>query len=110
MDPAERFFWGFCGSAAVELITLLQIYDGPTIKMPERYRRKGFWVVRLLLSIMAGGLAIGYKLDNPIVAINIGAATPSILLRSHVGIETTTWPRGHLPKHRRARRQSKVQQ
>jgi hypothetical protein len=80
MDPAERFFRGFCGSAAVELITLLQIYHGPTIRMPERYKRKGFWVVRLLLSVMAGGLAVGYKLDNPIVALNVGAATPSILI------------------------------
>lgn len=80
MDPAERFFWGSRGSAAVELITLLQIYHGPMIRMPERYRRKGFWAVRLLLSIMAGGLAIGYKLDNPIVALNVGAATPSILI------------------------------
>jgi hypothetical protein len=62
MDPAERFFWGFCGSAAVELIALLQIYNGPMIKMPERYRRKGFWVVRLLLSIMAGGL--GYRVQT----------------------------------------------
>ncbi len=80
MSPLSRFIWGFCGSAAVELITFLQVYNASTIQMPERYKRRAFWFARVLLCAMAGGLVIGYKLDNPIVAINVGAATPAILI------------------------------
>ncbi len=80
MDPFERFFWGFCGSAAVELITFIQVYYAATINMPERYKRKAFWAARILLCLVGGGLAIAYELDNRIVALNVGAATPSILI------------------------------
>ncbi|HBB86346.1 MAG TPA: hypothetical protein DC047_01875 [Blastocatellia bacterium] len=80
MSPTWRFVWGFLGSAAVELVTFLQVYNQKTIKMPERYLRMGFWGARVLLCAMAGGLVIGYKLDNPIAAINVGAAAPAILI------------------------------
>ncbi|HYK19601.1 MAG TPA: hypothetical protein VEV42_02630 [Pyrinomonadaceae bacterium] len=80
MSPTWRFIWGFLGSAAVELVTFLQVYNKKTISMPERYQHKGFWCARVLLCAMAGALVIGYQLDNPIAAINVGAAAPAILI------------------------------
>jgi hypothetical protein len=80
MDLTWRFICGFAGSAAVELVTFLQVYNEKDIAMPERYKRAGFWIARFLLCVMAGGLVIGYKLDNPIAAINVGAAAPAILI------------------------------
>jgi len=78
MTPPHRFLWGFFGSAAVEVITLHQAYTSRG-RTPERYKRIGFWVVRLLLSMIAGGLSVAYNIDNPILAINIGASTPLIV-------------------------------
>lgn len=85
MSTAAQFVWGFAGSLATEIITLYQIYmstnlDDPQARvMPARYRRVGFWVVRLAVAAMAGGLAVVYGINNPLLAINVGAATPLII-------------------------------
>lgn len=79
ITPLYLFFWGFSGSLAVEVVTLVQYYYSPGGDLPDRYGRFGFYVVRLLLAAIGGALAIGYKINNPILAINIGAATPLII-------------------------------
>ncbi|MDX6574863.1 MAG: hypothetical protein QOE96_816 [Blastocatellia bacterium] len=78
MSTSAKFLWGVCGSVAVEVITLYQAYHSHKIAIPERYRRKGFWCVRFALSLLAGGLAVAYDIDKPLLALNIGAATPLI--------------------------------
>jgi CBS-domain-containing membrane protein len=78
MSLKEKFIWGFCGSVAVEIITLYQVYHTSEMTIPERYHRKGFWIVRFLLSIIAGGLAVAYDIDKPVLAVNIGASAPLI--------------------------------
>ena len=75
----ETFVWGFAGSAAVEVVTLLGFYYASPVRLPERYHRVGFWVTRLLLACLAGALAIGYGIDGKILAFNVGAATPLIV-------------------------------
>jgi hypothetical protein len=80
MTAQQRFIWGFCGSVAVEIITLYQVYHTKDMAMPERYKRKGFWIVRAFLSVIAGGLAVAYDIDKPILALNIGASAPLIFL------------------------------
>lgn len=79
MSTQEVFLWGFAGSAAVEVITLLGYYHARPLKLPERYRRRGFWVTRFMLACLAGALAVGYDIDKRVVAFNIGAATPLIV-------------------------------
>lgn len=79
MPPLEIFFWGFSGSAAVEIVNLYSHFNKDDDKLPYRYRRIGFWIIRLLLAIIAGGLALAYNIENPVLAINIGAATPLIV-------------------------------
>lgn len=78
MTPVEMFLWGVGGSIAVELIEL-QIHYNKERPFPEKYRKIGFWIIRILIAIMAGGLSLAYNVDTPILAINIGAATPLIL-------------------------------
>jgi hypothetical protein len=89
MTPTDRFIWGFCGSVAVEIVTLYNVYHKSRIAFPARYKRKGFWVVRLFLSAIAGGLAIAYEIDKPILALNIGAATPLIVQALAQGFEAS---------------------
>jgi hypothetical protein len=79
MSPLETFLWGFSGSVAVEVVTLLSFYTVNPVRLPGRYRRAGFWITRTLLACLAGLLAVGYRIDQRILAINIGAATPLIL-------------------------------
>lgn len=88
MSPFETFLWGFAGSAAVEVIALLSFYYSNPIELPERYSRAGFWLTRLILACLAGALAVGYEIDQKILAFNIGAATPLIV---------TTLARGFRP-------------
>lgn len=77
---AGPFLLGFFGSLSVELVTCFHFYQNE-LPFPGRYRKKGFWVVRLLIAVAAGGLVLAYSIkDNPILAINIGASAPAILL------------------------------
>ena len=79
MLPLEIFLWGFMGSAAVELLTLLGFYYARPIQLPSRYKKVGFWITRFLLALLAGGIAVGYDIHERILAFNIGAATPLII-------------------------------
>jgi hypothetical protein len=79
MHPLETFLWGFMGSAAVELMTLFGLYSSRRGRLPGRYRKVGFWVTRFVLALVAGALAVGYDIDQRILAFNVGAATPLII-------------------------------
>jgi hypothetical protein len=91
------FLWGAGGSVAVEIVTLWGYYEQDKA-IPERYRKVGFWIVRALLSILAGGLALAYDISKPLLAANIGAATPLIIrafaegLRPKLGFEVHETP------------------
>jgi hypothetical protein len=86
MSAIETFLWGFSGSAAVEVVTLLGFYYKNRPQLPDRYRKIGFWVTRLILACLAGALAVGYEIDGRILAFNIGAATPLIITSLARGI------------------------
>ncbi len=79
MSPTTTFVWGFGGSIAVELALLLRVFYSRRIHLPQRYRHPLFYVIRLLIACAAGFLAVAYEIQKPILAVNIGAATPVIL-------------------------------
>jgi hypothetical protein len=87
LSPAEiTFLCGFGGSVAVEVVLLYQFMQDDEFSLPERYYRPIFWIVRTLLAIMAGGLALAYQIDKPLLAGNTGAATPLIIKAFSEGI------------------------
>ena len=88
MSPFEVFWWGFAGSVAVEVITLLGHYQSHPLRIPDRYRRAGFWITRLFLAGLSGALAVGYDIDQRVLAFNIGAATPLIIASLARGFRT----------------------
>jgi len=94
------FFWGCAGSIAVEIITLYSVYQKSKIEIPERYRRVGFYVVRLCLTLLAGGLALAYDIDKPLLALNIGAATPLLIqtFAEGLGASVSGTPQKSIPK------------
>jgi hypothetical protein len=79
MTSGEIFLWGFGGSLAVEVVEFMKTYYAETYTLPFRYRLWHFYLLRLILGAIGGGLAIAYKIDNPILAANIGAATPLLI-------------------------------
>jgi hypothetical protein len=86
----EYFCWGVGGSAALEVITCYNYYRYRGV-LPTRYRKAGFLAIRALVALIAGGLVVAYRVEgNPILAINIGASAPAILLSLAEGIKTRT--------------------
>lgn len=83
LSPLARFLWGFGGSIAVEIVAAYQTFNQAApdekVALPKRYFQIQYCLVRLLLAIVAGGLAVAYHIDNPLVAANVGAATPLII-------------------------------
>lgn len=76
--PAWMFLSGFIGSASVETVKILLIYERGT-PFPARYKKIGFWVVRTVLALIGGGLSVAYEITNPIIAFHIGASASSII-------------------------------
>jgi hypothetical protein len=80
MIAHEIFFWGFLGSLAVDIVAAAaQYFNSYSNELPNKYRRIAFYVLHLLLAIVAGGLAVAYQIDKAILAFNIGAATPLLI-------------------------------
>lgn len=79
MTSVEIFCWGLGGSLSVELLELSKCYYQKRFKLPFRYELWHFYVMRLLLSAVGGGLAVAYSINQPLLAANIGAATPLLI-------------------------------
>jgi hypothetical protein len=72
------FGLGFFGSWAAEVIVIYGIYQREA-PFPNRYKKFGYWSIRFLVAVIAGGLAVSYKLTEPLPAIHVGVATPLII-------------------------------
>jgi hypothetical protein len=75
----EIFSWGLGGSLAVEIVEFMKLYYRTRFSLPFRYRLWHFYLLRVLLACLGGGLAIAYGIDKPLLAANIGAATPLLI-------------------------------
>src|SRR4051812_16105550 len=84
MEPTvyHAFAYGFGGSLAVEIVLILQVM-GPRGAVPQKYKTRLFWTVRLLLAVLSGWIATAYFSPHlPLfLYVHMGAATPAILTR-----------------------------
>jgi hypothetical protein len=95
--PLLTFLCGMGGSIAVELVTLVQAYEHEPINLPARYRQVGFYIVRSLLVVAAGLLAVAYGVyDRPILSVNIGASAPLLIQALARGIQSAPTGRQRL--------------
>jgi hypothetical protein len=78
-DPITTFLCGMGGSLSIELVSLVEAYQVEPFRLPERYKKLGFYVVRILFAVVAGGLAVAYEIDKPLLAINVGVSAPLLL-------------------------------
>ncbi len=75
---AWTFLAGFFGSAAVELVTMDELFRR-SARLPARYRKWSFWLVRLFLAFAGGALAVGYNIQNLVAAAQMGASPPTMI-------------------------------
>lgn len=76
---SSGFVWGFAGSMAVEIMTIYNAWDSNK-GLPMRHKNFTFWIVRLLVACIGGGLADAYGIiGNHLLAANIGASAPAII-------------------------------
>lgn len=78
MPVLQQFLWGFVGSLAVEIVKIHLLLEASR-RLPLRYLKPVFWIARLLLALTAGGLAVAYDIETPVLALHVGAATPLIV-------------------------------
>jgi hypothetical protein len=80
VSPFESFLWGFGGSIAVEIVALNDYWNAGRGRLPARYKNGWFWLCRVLLAGIGGGLTVAYGITaNRLLAVNIGVATPLII-------------------------------
>jgi hypothetical protein len=80
LTPLMAFWWGAGGSFAIEILSLYsEIRAANATGLPAYYKNPLFWFVRILVTAIAGGLAVAEEATKPLLAINIGASAPAIL-------------------------------
>lgn len=67
------------GSIILEIINIYRIYEAGRA-FPTRYRRPGFWVVRLLVAFSGGFLALMMRAGNDLIAFQVGMTAPAIVI------------------------------
>jgi hypothetical protein len=87
------FLCGFGGSIAVEIVRLYRCSQNEPFIIPQKYSDVAFWAIQLLLAMVAGGLAVAYEIHKPLLAINIGAATPLLISTFAEGLRSGFPPR-----------------
>ena len=108
MTIGEQFLWGLVGSLAVEVVKIHWLY-GAVRRLPVRYSDPVFWIARSLLAFTGGGLAVAYRIETPVLALHLGAATPLIVqaLAQNVGrLLAEQDEEGVLPRAARPRKRS----
>ena len=106
MTILQQFLWGFVGSLAVEIVKLHFVL-GTSRRVPLRYSRPIYWIARVLLALTAGGLAVAYAIETPVLALHVGAATPLIVQALAQNLGKLLAPHGEdfvEPRRRRPRR------
>jgi len=86
MTELDVFLWGAGGSIAMDVVAVVKYFESAKVEFPERYSRFWYYVARLFLASVGGGLAVAYGIDKAILALNIGAAAPLLITALSQGI------------------------
>lgn len=79
MTNMNMFFLGFVGSWALEIVKVNQAAGRGCFRLPRCWSDWRFYLFRFLLACVAGLLVLAYHVQNPVLALNIGAAAPLVI-------------------------------
>jgi hypothetical protein len=72
-------FWvGVFGAVGVEIAAFAGFYD--EARHPEKYRKVGFYISKLLLALAGGFLVVVYGVTTAPAALQIGASASAMVL------------------------------
>jgi hypothetical protein len=80
MYPHEQFVWGFLGSVAFEILLLHRVFKAGK-SLPKKLGHASYWIISLLVAMVAGALAVATQAPTPLLAMQIGVATPLLINR-----------------------------
>jgi hypothetical protein len=87
MTSLEVFLWASSGSLGVDVIAFAKHYQSERKrKLPHYYYSVGYYVLRLVIAGMAGGFALAYGIQQALLAINIGASAPMLIVAASNGL------------------------
>lgn len=73
-------FWaGVIGSAVVEIGNCFRAMANADGDLPNRYKKVPYLIVRTLLALSGGTLAVVFDAQSPLVAFYLGASAPIVL-------------------------------
>ena len=75
----QIFWWGCIGSISAEIIDIFQYFNQEPVTVPERYKKWNYYVVRLIVALVAGDLVTARNITQPDIAFAIGAVAPLII-------------------------------
>lgn len=81
------FLCGAGGSLAIDIFKLASVLEFERPTLPKRYRTTLYYIIRLIVALIGGGLALAYEVEQPLLAINIGASAPLILEAYSKGLD-----------------------
>ena len=73
------FLVGVFGSLVIEVAAIVKCYHKER-PFPARFRQKGFYFWQFIISLVGGFLVVAYDITNPVLAMQVGASAPTILL------------------------------
>src|SRR5713226_7891967 len=76
MAPIELFLWGCLGAVGIELFSAVRYLQEPPGRLPARYLNAAYWLSRLVLVLISGGLSVMIGARSVIGAVYVGAAAP----------------------------------
>jgi hypothetical protein len=78
LKPLAPFFYGTLGGIVGEVVVARRfLYTGT--QFPERYRRRGFYVMHGFLSLVAGAIVVAYGIENWFGSFHVGISLPILL-------------------------------
>ncbi len=91
MTNGLMFVCGAGGSIFVGVLTLYYELQENSYILPQRYKRPWYYVMRLFMAGLSGGLAMAFQATTPLGAVHIGIAAPLI-------VETLQRTIPHIPR------------
>jgi hypothetical protein len=87
MTSLEVFLWGCSGSIAVDVVAFAKHFQSERKRrLPHYYYSFGYYALRVVFASMAGGLAVAYGIQQELLAINIGACAPILIVAASQGL------------------------
>jgi len=81
LSPLSAFEWGCVGSAALEVVLFCHaVRSSRRCRVPARYKKPAFIIGRMLLTLVAGAVAVAWGITHAMQGLAIGVATPRLIL------------------------------